>query len=89
MGASLITQVGKESTCNTENSNLIPGSGRLLGEGMGYPLQYSWVSLVTQVVKNLSAMWETWIQYLGWEDALEKEKATHSIILAWRIPWTL
>ena len=54
---------------------------------MGYPLQYSWASLVTQLVKNLPAMWETWLQSLGWEDPLEKGKATHSSILTWRIPW--
>ena len=46
-------------------------------------------SLVAQLVKNLPAMWETWVQSLGWEDALEKGKATHSNILAWRIPWTV
>ena len=45
-------------------------------------------SLVAQLVKNLPAMQETWVQSLGWEDLLEKEKATHSSILAWRIPWT-
>ena len=45
-------------------------------------------SLVAQLVKNLPAMWETWVQSLGWEDPLEKGKATHSSILAWRIPWT-
>ena len=45
-------------------------------------------SPVTQVVKNLTSMWETWVWSLGWEDPLEKEMATHSIILAWRIPWT-
>ena len=47
-----------------------------------------WASLVAQLVKNLLAMRETWVQSLGWEDPLEKEKATHSSILAWRIPWT-
>ena len=62
--------------------------GRSAGEGMGYPLQYSWVSLVTQLVKNLLAIWQTWVRSLGWED-LEKGKATHSSILAWRIPWTV
>ena len=46
-------------------------------------------SLVAQLVKNPSAMWETWVRYLGWEDHLEKGKATHSSILAWRIPWTV
>ena len=45
-------------------------------------------SLVAQLVKNLPAMWETWVRSLGWEDPLEKGKATHSSILAWRIPWT-
>ena len=59
------------------------------GEGIGYPIQYSWASLVAQLVKNLPAMQETWIQSLGWEDPLEKGKATHSSILAWRIPWTI
>ena len=56
---------------------------------MGYPLQYSWASLVAQLVKNLPAMWETWVQSLGWEDTLKEGKATHSNILAWRIPWTI
>ena len=53
-----------------------PGSGRSSGEGIGYPLQYSWASLVTQLGKNPSAMWETWVRSLCWEDALEKGKAT-------------
>ena len=66
---------------------MIPESGRSAGEGIGYPLQYSWASLVAQLVKNLPAMQETWAQSLGWEDPLEKGKATHSSILAWRIPW--
>ena len=52
------------------------------GEGIGYALQYSWASLVAQLVKKLPAMWDTWVQSLGWEDPLEKEKATHSSILA-------
>ena len=68
---------------------MIPGSGRSAGEGIGYPFQYSWVSLVAQLVKNLRAMCETWIQFLDWEDPQEKEKATHSSILAWRIPWNV
>ena len=45
-------------------------------------------SLVAQMVKHLSTMQETWVRSLGWEDSLEKEMATHSSILAWRIPWT-
>ena len=57
---------------------MIPGSGRSAGEGTGYPLQYSWASLVAQLVKNPPAMQDTWVQPLGWEDSLEKEKATHS-----------
>ena len=61
----------------------IPGSGRSAGEGIGYPLQYSWASLVAQLVKKLPSMWETWVQSLGWEDPLEKGKATHFSILAW------
>ena len=68
---------------------MIPGLGRFVGEGIGYPLQYSWASLVTQLVKNLPEMRETWVRSLGWEDPLEKGKATHSGILAWRIPWTV
>ena len=80
---------GKESACNTGDPSLIPGLGRSTGEGIGYPLQYFWASLVAQLVKNPPAMWETWVPSLGWEDPLEKEKATHSSILAWRIPWTV
>ena len=57
------------------------------GAGIGYPLQYSWAPLVAQLAKNLPAVWETWVPSLGWEDPLEKRKATHSGILAWRIPW--
>ena len=48
-----------------------------------------WASLVAQLAKNLPAMWETWVPSVGWEDPLEKEKATHSIILVYRIPWTV
>jgi len=61
---------------------LIPESGRSAGEGIGYPLQYSWDSLMAQLVKILPATRETWVQSLGWEDLLEKGKATHSSILA-------
>jgi hypothetical protein len=65
---------------------LIPGLGSSSGEGIGYPLQYTWVSLVAQLVKNPPEMQETCVLSLDWEDALEKGKATHSISLAWRIP---
>ena len=64
---------------------MIPELGGSAGEGMGYPLQYSWASLVAQLVKNLPAMQETWVRFLGQEDPLEKGWATHSSILAWRI----
>ena len=83
------SSVGKESTCNATDTCSIPGSGRSPGKGVGYPLQYSWASLVAQLVKNPPAMQETWVWYLGWEDPLEKGKATYSSILAWRIPWTV
>ena len=73
---------GKESACNAGDPGSIPGLGRLAGEGIGYPLQYSWASLVAQLIKNLRAMRETWVQSLGWEDPLEKGKATHSSVLA-------
>ena len=62
---------------------MIPGSGRSPGKGIGYPFQCAWVSLESQLVKNLPAMQETLVQSLGWEDPLEKGKATHSSILAW------
>ena len=76
------SSVGKESACNAGDPGSIPGSTRSTGEGIGYPLQYSWASLVAQLVKNLPSMWETWIKSLPWEDPLEKGKATHSSILA-------
>ena len=83
------SSIGKESSCNAGDPDSIPGSGRSAGEGIGYPLQYSWAFVVAQLVKNLPAMQETWVQSLGWEDPLEKGKATYSSILAWRIPWTV
>ena len=75
----------KESACNAGDPSSIPGLGSSPGEGIGYPLQYSWVSLVAQMVKNLPAMQETWILSLGCEDPLEEGMTTHSSILAWRI----
>jgi len=83
------SSAGKESICNEGDPGLILGLGRSPGEGIGYPLQYSWASLVAQLAKNLPAIWETWVQFLGWEDPLKKGKATHSSILALRIPWTV
>ena len=55
------SSVGKESACNAEDPSSIPGLGRSPGEGIGYPLQYCWASTVAQLVKNLLAMWETWV----------------------------
>ena len=81
-----VSSVGKESACKAGDPGLIPGWGRSAGERIGYPLQYSWASLVAQLVKNPPAKQETWVQSLHWEDPLEKGKATHSSILAWRIP---
>ena len=72
---------GKESTCNSGDRGSIPGSGRSAGEGIGYPLQYTWASLVAQLVKNPPAVRETWVQSLGWEDLLEEDLAIHSSVL--------
>ena len=80
---------GKEPAFNSKDPGSIPRWGRSTGEGIGYLFQYSWASLVAQLVKNLHEMWETWVQSLGWEDPLEKGTATHSSILSWRIPWTV
>ena len=63
--------------------------GVLVLEGFAGLHRTAWASLVAQLVKNLPAMLENWVLSLGWEDALEKEKATHSSILAWRILWSL
>ena len=80
------SSAGKESACNTGDPSSIPRLGRSPGEEIGYPLQYPWASLVAQNVKNLPAMWETWVWSLSWEDLLEWGMATLSSILAWRIP---
>ena len=83
------SSAGKESGHNAGDPSSIPGLGRSTGEVIDYPLQYSWASLMAQLVKNLPAMRETWVRSLGWEDPLEKGKAAHSSILACRIPWTV
>ena len=80
------SSAGKESTCNAGDPGSSPGLRSSTGEGTGYPFQYSWSFLVAQLVRNLPAMWEPWVQSLGWEDPLEKGAAPHSGILAWRIP---
>ena len=71
------SSAGKQSTCNVGDPGSIPGSGRSLGEGIGYPLQCSWASLLAKLVKNPPAMRETWVRSLGWEiNPLEKGKPT-------------
>ena len=83
--ASMIAQLNVKNPPamqKTPDSSSISGLGRTAGEGIGYPLQYSWASLVAQQVKNLPEMRETWVQPLGWEFPLEKGKATYSNILA-------
>ena len=83
------SSVGKESTCNAGDPSSIPALGRSAGEGIDYPLQYSWASLVAKVVKNPPAVREAWVRSLGWEDPLEKGTAIHPSILAWTIPWAV
>ena len=80
------SSAGKESACNARDPGLISGLARFTGEGIGYRLQYSWASLVAQLVKNLPAMWETWVPSLDQAGPLEEGMATHSSVLAWRIP---
>ena len=75
------TSADKESTCSAGDAGSIPGSGRSAGEGIGYPLQYSWASLVVQLVMNLPATQETWVRSLDWEDPLKEGTTTHFSIL--------
>ena len=70
---SLIAQF-KESPCSAGDPGSIPGPGRSAGEGISYPLQYSWASLVAQLVKNLPAMRKPWVRSLGWEDSPGEER---------------
>ena len=83
------SSVGKESACNAGDPGSITGLRKSSGEGIGYPLQYSWASLTAQLVKSLPAMQETWVSSLSWEDPLEKGKVTLSSILVWSILWTV
>ena len=78
----LDSSVGKEYACNAGDPGSIPGLGISAGEGIRYPFQYSWASLVAQLVKNSPAMQETLVRSLAWEDSPEKGKAAHSSILA-------
>ena len=85
-GASLVDQLVKNPSAMQETPVRFLSQEDSPGEGIGYPFQYSWASLVALMVKNLPARWETWIQSLVWEDPLEEGLATHSSIVAWRIP---
>ena len=80
------SSAGKESACNAGEPGSIPGLGRSSGERISFPPQFSWVSLLAHTEKSTPAMQETWLQSLGWEASLEEGMATHSSILAWRIP---
>ena len=82
------SSAGKKSSFNAGRPQFDSWVGKIAGEGTGYPLQNSWASLVAQLVENHPAVRETWVQPLGWEEPLEKGTATHSSILAQRIPWT-
>ena len=78
----------EESTCNAGDFVLMPGSGSSTGEGIGYPLQYSWASLVAQRVKNLPAMWETWVRSLDWKDPQRRTWQPTPVFLSVESPWT-
>jgi len=81
------SSAGKESTCNTGDPGLIPWPRRSPGEGIGYPLQYFWASLVAQMVKKASVCNVVDLGLIpGLEDPLEEGMATHSSIFTWRIP---
>ena len=86
----LSSSVGKESVCNAGDSSLIPRSGRSVGEGKDYPIQYPGASLVAQLVKNHLQYgrpgFDPWVGKIPWR---RKRPLIHSIILAWRIPWTV
>ena len=71
----------KESTCNAGDPDLTPESGRSTGEGIGYQLQHSGASLVAQTVKNPPAMWDTWVQFLGWENPWRREQLPTPVFL--------
>ena len=80
--------VGKESACNSGDPGSILGSGRSSRKGIGYPLQYSWASLVAQMLKNLPQIQETWVQSLGWEDPLKEVRQPTPVFMPGEFPWT-
>ena len=80
------SSAGKESACNARDPSLILGVGWSPGEGIGYPIQYSWGSPGASDSKESACKAGDWVQSLGWEDTLEEGMATHSSSLAWRNP---
>ena len=82
------SSAGKESTCSARDTGLIPGLGRSPGEGIGYPLHYSWTPLVAQPVKNLPAILETWVRSLGWETPWRRTWQPTPVFLPGESPWT-
>ena len=83
------SSAGKESACNSGDLGSVPRSGRSPGEGIGYPLPYSWASLVAQMVNNPPATQETWVQSLGWEDPLKEGTPTTPVLLPGESPGTV
>ena len=82
------SSAGKESTCNAEDPGSIPGLKSSPGEGIGYRLQYSWVSLVAQTVNNLSAVRETWVQFLVGKIPWRRAWQLSPVFLPGESPWT-
>ena len=81
------SSAGTESAFSAGDPGSIPGLGSSPGEQIGYPLQYSWASLVAQTIKNPPATWETWVQSPSWGDPLEEGTAT-PVFLPGEFPWT-
>ena len=82
------SSASKESSCSAGDSGLIPESGSSPGEGISSPLQYSWASVVAQMVKNPPELQKTWVQSLGWEDPLEEGWQPTPVFLPRESPWT-
>ena len=80
------SSIGQESACNAGDPGLIPGSGRSSGEGIGFPLQFSWASLVAQMVKNPPANAGDLDSIPGWKDPLKKGKATTPVFCPGEFP---
>ena len=85
------SSAGEESACSVGDSTSIPGTGRSPGEGIGYPYQYSWTSLVaqtSQVAKNAPAVREMWVRSLGWENHWSRAWQPTPVFLPAESPWT-